>query len=119
MVLDAADAAGVRHPDHDRHADPAAGAVAELGDVADDLLEGGVGEGVELHLDHRSHAVHGQADRHADDAGLGERGVEAAVLAELGGEPVGDPEDTAERADVLPEDQDRRILGQGSRAGPG
>ena len=50
-------------------------------------------------------------DREADDAGLGQRGVEAAVLAELGGQPVGDPEDAAERADVLAEHQHRRVLG--------
>ena len=74
-----------------------AGAVAHLGDVVDDLLERRVGERVELHLDDRAHPVHRHADRHADDAGLGERGVEAAALAEPGGEAVGDPEDAAER----------------------
>ena len=86
--------------------------------MADDLLEGRVGEGVELHLDHRPHAVHGHAHRHPDDAGLGERGVEAAGLAELGGEPVGDPEDAAERSDVLTEHQHGGVLGHRVAQGP-
>ena len=34
------------------------------------------------------------------------------VLAELGGQAVGDPEDAAERADVLAEDEHRGVLGQ-------
>ena len=63
MVLHSADAAGVRDPDDHGQLDGAPGAVAHLGDVADDLLERRVGEGVELHLDHRAHAVHGHARR--------------------------------------------------------
>jgi hypothetical protein len=112
VVLDAADATRVRDPDHHRQRDPAAGAVAHLRHVADDLLECGVGERVELHLHHRAHAVHRHADGHPDDAGLGQRRVEAPVRAELGGQPVGDPEDTAERAHVLAEDDHGRVGGE-------
>jgi hypothetical protein len=66
--------------------------------VRGDLLERRVRERVELHLHHRSQPGHGQADREADDAGLGQRGVEAALVAEAGQQPVGDPEDAAELA---------------------
>ena len=90
-----------------------AGAVAHLGHVRDDLLERRVGERVELHLDDRPEPGHGHADREADDAGLGQRGVEAAVLAEVAGEPVGDPEDAAELADVLAEHDDVVVVGHG------
>ena len=91
----------------------AAGAVAHPGDVADQLLERRVGEGVELHLDDRPQPVHRHADGRAEDARLGERGVRAAVLAELLGESVGDPEDAAEGADVLAHDVHGRVVGHG------
>ena len=49
--------------------------------------------------------------------GLGERGVEAAALAEPGLQSVGHAEDAAERADVLAEDDDalvgRHRVGEG------
>nr|BFF17728.1 hypothetical protein GCM10025730_12490 [Promicromonospora thailandica] len=118
MVLDPADAARVRHADDQGQLDPAPRPVPHLGDVADDLLEGRVRERVELHLDHGPHAVHGQADSEPRDARLRERRVEAAVLAELCREPVGDPEDAAERPDVLAEHEHRRVLGQGVAQGP-
>jgi hypothetical protein len=78
--------------------------------VRRDLLERRVGERVELHLDHRAEAVHRHADGHADDAGLGQRGVEAAVRAELRRQAVGDPEDAAQCADVLAEHQHGVVL---------
>ena len=48
-AIDAADAAAVGDPHHDRQADRAPGPVVQLGQMAGDLLEGGVGEGIELH----------------------------------------------------------------------
>ena len=119
VVLDPADAAAVRDADGQRHRQRAAGAVAHPGDMADQLLERRVGEGVELHLDDRPQPVHRHADGGAQDAGLGERGVGAAVLAELLGQAVGDPEDAAQGADVLAHDMDGRVLGHGvaQRAG--
>jgi hypothetical protein len=109
VVLDAADATAVRDPDGDRQRHRAPGAVAHPGDMADQLLERRVGEGVELHLHDRPQPVHGHADGRPEDARLGERRVRAAVLAELLGEPVGDPEDAAEGADVLAHDMDGRV----------
>ena len=118
VVLDAADAAAERHPDDHGQRELAPRPVAQLGEVAGDLLEGGVGERVELHLDDRDEAVHRHADGGADDAGLGERRVEDPVLAEAAGQPVGDAEDPAERADVLAEDDDAVVGGQAVGQGP-
>ena len=100
MVLHAADPAAVGNPDHDGQRDPAPGPVAELGQVADDLLEGRVGERVELHLHDGAQAVHGHADRGADDARLGQGGVEDPRVPELGRQPVGDPENASQRPDM-------------------
>ena len=55
---------------------------------------------------------HGEADRGADDARLGQRGVEHALVAELGLQALGDAEDAAERADVLAHEQHLRSSGQ-------
>src|SRR4029077_16315112 len=103
-MLDAADPAAERDPDHNRQRDAPPRPVAQLGEVAGDLLEGGGGERVELHLDERGEALHRHADGGADDARLGDWRVEDAVLAELPGETVGDAEHPAERADAPPED---------------
>ncbi len=110
VVLDRADAAAERDPDDDRHLDPALGAEVDLGDLADDLVVGRVDEAVELDLDDRPVAAHRHADRGADDAGLGQRAVDDAVLAEVLLQSVGDPEDAAELADVLTHDQDLRVV---------
>jgi len=66
------------------------------------LFERRVGEGIELHLHDRSISHHRHADGKADDARLGQRRVEAAVLAEVAGQPVGHPEHSAKRSDVFP-----------------
>ena len=67
VVLDRADAAAVGHPDGQRHGDAALGAVAQLGHLGDDLVEGRVDEPVELDLADRSVAPHGQPDGRPDD----------------------------------------------------
>jgi len=112
MVLYPADATGEGDPDDDRTGQRALGAVADLRHVRDDLLEGGVGEGVELHLDDRFEAGHGHADGEADDARLGQGGVEAPGGAEVAGQPVGHSEDPAQGADVLAEHDDFLIRGE-------
>ena len=110
VVLDRADAAAERDPDHHRHLRAALGAVAHLRDLADDLVVRRVDEAVELDLDHRPVAAQRHADRGADDAGLRERAVDDAVLAEVLLQAVGDPEDAAELADVLAHDQDLGVV---------
>ena len=93
VVLHAADPPAVGDADDQGHGHGALGAVAHLGDVAGDLLERGVCEGVELHLDDRAGTTHGQTHGGPGDPGLGQRGVEAAVVAEAPGQTVGDAED--------------------------
>ena len=114
VVLDAADPAAVRDPHHDRQRQRAAGPVVQLGQVAGDLLEGRVGEGVELHLDHRPRPYIAMPMAVPTMPGLGQRGVEHPGLAEACRQPVGDPEDAAERADVLAEDDHPLVGGQAS-----
>ena len=70
--------------------------VAHLRHVVDDLLEGGVAERVELHLDHAAPPRERQTDRRARDAGLADRRVEDAIDAELALQPVRHPEDAAD-----------------------
>jgi hypothetical protein len=82
----------------------------DLGQLADDLVVRRVDEAVELDLADRPVAADGQADRGPDDPGLGERGVEDAVLAEVLLQAVGDAEDTTQLADVLAHEDDLRVL---------
>ena len=110
VVLDGADAAAEGHPDDDRELDRPPRAVPHLRQLGHDLVVGRVDEAVELDLADRPVAAQGEADAGADDAALGERGVDHAVLAEVLLQAVGDAEDAAELADVLAHDQDLRVL---------
>ena len=83
VVLDRADAAAEGDADGQRHGHPALVAVAHLGHLRDDLVEGRVDEPVELDLADRPVPAHGQPDRRADDAGLGQRRVDDAAVAEV------------------------------------
>jgi hypothetical protein len=69
----------------------------------DDLVERRVDEVEELDLGDRAHAIDGHADRGADDPTLAQRGIEAALVAELVLETGGGEEDTALLADVFTE----------------
>lgn len=106
VVLDRADAAAVRNADDDGELDLSERPRVHLRELRDDLVVRREDESVELDLHHRAVAAQGEADRGADDARLGERGVDDPVLAEVLLESVGDPEDTAELADVLAHDED-------------
>ncbi len=118
VVLDRADPAAVGDADDHRQPELAEGAVVHLGDLADDLVEGRVDEAVELDLDDGPVAAQGQADGAAHDPGLGQRGVDDAVLAEVLLQALGDAEDTAELADVLAHEQDLGVaLHGGAHAG--
>ncbi len=109
VVLDRADATRVGDAHGDRHLDVAQCAGVHLGQLGDDLVEGRVDEAVELDLHDRAVAAQREADRGADDAGLGERGVDHPVLAEVLLQAVGDPEDAAELADVLAHQDGLRV----------
>ena len=65
----------------------------------------------ELDLGDRQQAVERHPDRDADDAGLGERGVDDPMLAELRHPAVGDAEDAAAGADVLAQKDDALVVG--------
>ncbi|GAA3308323.1 hypothetical protein GCM10020219_009380 [Nonomuraea dietziae] len=110
MVLDGSDAASAGDADHDGQLDRAERAQRHLGQLRDDLVGGGEDEPVELDLADGPVAPQCQADRGADDARLGERGVDDAVLAEVLLQTVGDAEDAAELADVLAHDEDLRVV---------
>ena len=84
-----------------------------LGQLADDLVERGEDEAVELDLAHRPVAAQREPDRGADDAGLGERRVHHAGFAEVLLQPVGDPEHPAQLADVLAHDEHLGVGFQG------
>ena len=87
-----------------------------LRELRGDLVERGEDEPVELDLADRAEAAHREPDRGADDARLGERRVEHALVAELGLEALGDAEDAAERADVLAHEQHLLVGAQRARS---
>ena len=85
--------------------------VAHPGGLRDDLVERGMDEVGELDLGDRQQSVQGHPDRHADDPGLGQRGVHHAILTELVEEPLGDLEHAPSAADVFTEEDDTVIRG--------
>jgi hypothetical protein len=113
VVLDRADAAADGDADHHGQPDLAQRTRPHLGDLADDLVERGVDEPVELDLHDGTVAAQRHTDGGADDAGLGQRGVDDPVLAEVLLQVLGDPEHATELADVLTHDD---TLGSPSRA---
>ena len=109
MELGRAHAAAVRHPHDERELHLPAGAPAVAADVGDQLVEAGIRERVVLHLADRPPAGHAEPDRAAEDPGLGERRVDAAVLAEAVAQPGRRAEDAARAADVLAHDHHRVV----------
>ena len=110
VMLDRADASTHGDAHDDGHLDLAVRARVQLGELGDDLVEGGIDEAVELDLHDRPIAPQGHADRGAHDPRLSERCVDDAVLAEVLLEVLGDPEDPAELADVLTGEDDLGVL---------
>ena len=109
VQLGRAHAAAVRHADDERELHLPAGAPAVAADVGDQLVEARIREGVVLHLADRLPAGHAEPDRAAEDPGLGERRVDAAVLAEAVAQPGRRAEDAAGAADVLAHDHHRVV----------
>ena len=108
--LPAENAAAIGGADHHRHRPLGRGAVADLGDLADDLVVAGVDVIGELDLDDGLQAVAGHANGGGDDATFADRRIEHAGLAELALEALGDAEDAAEIARVLAE-HDHVVVG--------
>src|ERR1700761_7669333 len=97
------------HPDRHRHADQPARPIAILREMADDLIEGRIGESVELDLGDRPESPQSHPDGSANDGGFGQWGVEAAFGSEALLEAVSHPEHTTLVSDVLTEDHDAII----------
>ena len=109
VQLGRAHAAAVGHPDRDRERHRPARPPAVAADVGDQLVEAGVREGVVLHLADGPVARHAEPDRRAEDAGLGERRVDAAVGAEAVAQPAVARKTPPGAADVLAEDEHVRV----------
>ena len=109
VQLGRAHAAAVGHPDRDRERHRPARAPAVAADVGDQLVEAGIRERVVLHLADGPEARHAEPDRRAEDPGLGERRVDAAVGAEAVAQARSRAEDAAGAADVLAQHQHVRV----------
>lgn len=111
--------APTRHPDHQpTHIAPrGALPIAPLSRLVDELIEGGIDVIGELDLSHGAQALGGCAEGEADDALLGQRGVEDAVGAKFGGQVDAAAKDAA-KGDVLAENEDALVVAQRLREGP-
>ena len=109
MRLAAADAAAAGRAHRHRRVELAGAAIADARELAHDLVVGRIDVVGELDLGDGPQAVDRHADRRGDDAAFRDRRIEHAVLAVFALQPVGDAEHAAEVADVLAEDDDRRI----------
>ena len=98
-------------PHGQRHLRRPAGHERQLGRLVEQLVEADAEEVEVHHLDHGAHPGHRRANTEADDRRLGDRGVAHAV-AELVGEPPGQPEDVATGADVDAGDEHPVVLGE-------
>ncbi len=110
VVQGAVDPAAARCADHHRYAEVAVRPVAQSSGLRDDLIERGMDEVRELDLGDREESVQRHPDRDPDDAGLRERRVDHALLAELLHPSVGDPEHAATRTHVLTEQDDALVV---------
>ena len=82
-----------------------------LGEVVDDLVEADGGKIGELHFDNGAGAFDRRAHRQPDDGVLAERCVHDAS-GKFGGQVFRRLEGPAKSPDVLPVDEDARVIGQ-------
>ncbi len=109
VELGRAHATAVRHAHDERERHRAARPPAVSADVGDQLVEAGVAERVVLHLTDRAPAGHAQPDCRAEEPGLGERGIDAALRPEAVEQPGGRAEDPARATNVLPQEEHVRV----------
>ena len=109
MLRGEAETGAAERADGDRHLDAAARHEAVLGDAVDDLVEADAEEVGEHDLDDRAVAGESEAERGADEAGLGDRRVADPRRAEFLEEAETRLERPAGLADVLAHDQGFRI----------
>ena len=115
--------------EHHRHLELAAGHVVRLGGLVDELVHHQRQEVAEHEVDHRTHAGHGGADRHAGEAGFADGRVAHPFGAELLDQAGEHLEGGAGLGDVLAQDEHARVaahllgerlvdgLGEGDGAG--
>ena len=112
MRLAAADAAAARRAYGHRRVEFAGAAIAQPRQLAHDLIEARIDVVGELNFRDRPQAVHAHADGGGDDAALGDRRIEHAMLAVLALQAFGGAEHAAEIADVLAHQHHRRIASE-------
>src|SRR5712664_4222069 len=117
MELRAADPSSERGSDRHLAVVAPARALAVLAELRTDLVETLGAEAEKLYLRHGHHPSQGEAEGRADDAGLGERGVDHTGAAKALHEPARRPKDAAQLAHVEPEQHHARVafhlLGEG------
>jgi len=106
------DPAAVGSPDHQRNLDLAAGEIADLRGVLDDLIDRQEREVHGHHLDDGPHAHHGHADGRSRESTLADRGVDHPFGAVLLEEVDGDEVSAAVDADVLTDEDDALVAVQ-------
>src|ERR1700686_67342 len=109
MELRAADPASERGSDRDLAVVASARALAVLSELRTDLVETLGAEAEKLYLRHRHHPRQGEAERRADDAGLGQRSVDDPIATEAIDEPARRPKDAAQLAHIEPEQHYARV----------
>ena len=112
MRLAAADAAAARRADGHRREEVAGAAIAQPRQFAHDLIESRIDVVGELNFRDRPQAVDGHADGGGDDAALGDRRVEHAMLAVLALQAFGGAEHAAEIADILAHEHHRGVAAE-------
>ena len=110
--LAAADAAAAGRAHGHRCVKLAGAPVSDARELAHDLVVGRIDVVGELDLGHRPEPVNGHADRGRENTAFRDRRIEHAAFAVFPLQPVGDAKDAAEEADVLAEDDDRRVLSE-------
>ncbi len=106
------DAATPRHAQHHRAMQAAAGAVAQAGGVADQMVDHRIHEAVELRFGDRLHALRGQPDAQPGDGGLVQWRIQHAVAAEALLQAGGGTKHPAVDADIFAQHQYRRVVFQ-------
>src|SRR5690554_3567313 len=112
MIMPAFDAAS-RGDAHDHgHSQPSPCAITHLRRLVHQLVKCRIDEVGELDLDDGAEAVHRHPDGGADDASLGEWGIDDALAPEAFAEAFSDAEDAAEPADIFADEHDALKIGR-------
>src|SRR5882757_9400154 len=106
MGLAATDSTAARRANRHGRRKLAGRPIAQPGELAHHLVEGGIDVVGELDFRHRLEPVHAHTDRRRDNAALRDRSIEHAMLTVLTLQPIGDTEYTTEITNILAEHHD-------------